>query len=469
MQFPSGTKNDFAAAKGEMRIVVDTALNAGDAEYANLGDVSMLQVGVRRLRRLWPSATIEVLTDSPSNLARFCPDAEPLARAGRDIWVGDTAFLGFVDRLLPRAVSVRLSSLVRSFRLHFPTAFRLVTLLRLAIRDQTNVRSDLISFLNAMKQANLFVVCGSGGFSDSSRMWDISTLNTVEEAVQRKVPVAMFGQGMGPLNDEYVRGRMRKVLPKVSLLTLRGGRGGWIMAQSLGLNRSRMLTTGDEAIELAYDAKPQELGHAIGINLRVASHSKVGRDMIEKLRPILHEMACRHNAPLIPVPIAFHSWATDHLTIQKLLKGLDDNSDGGITLDTPLKVIQQAGRCRIVVTGAYHAAVFALSQGIPVVGLSASDYYTAKFLGLEDQFGPGCETVFMDAADFPERLTAAVERAWQSADQVRLPLQDAARRQIKLSQGAYDRIRDRLTSSETGADLEGGVTESNPPIATSPQ
>jgi colanic acid/amylovoran biosynthesis protein len=170
--------------------------------------------------------------------------------------------------------------------------------------------------------------------------------------------------------------------------------------------------------------------------------------MIDRLRPVLHKFARLHNVPLIPVPIAFHAWANDHLTIQQLLKGFDDDSDGGITLDTPLKVIQQAGQCRIVVTGAYHAAVFALSQGIPVVGLSASDDYTAKFLGLEDQFGLGCETVLLDATDASEKLAAAAERAWQSAEQVRLPLLESAQRQIELSQWAYERVREDLFSIE---------------------
>ena len=118
-----------------------------------------------------------------------------------------------------------------------------------------------------------------------------------------------------------------------------------------------------------------------------------------------------------------------------------------------MKVIEQAGRCRIVITGAYHAAVFALSQGIPVVGL-ASDDYSAKFLGLQDQFGLGCETVSLGAQDASERLAAAAERAWQSAEKVRLPLQEAARRQVALSQGAYERIRENISFNGSKHSLE---------------
>jgi colanic acid/amylovoran biosynthesis protein len=428
-----------------MRIVVDTALNTGSAEYSNMGDVAMLQVGVRRLQRLWPSARIEVLTDSPANLARFCPEAKPLPRAGRDLWIGDHAIVGGFDRLLPWTASVGLDNLSRACRLRYPAMFRSLVDLRLTIRDRRTVRPDVDAFLEAMEHADLFVVCGAGGFTDTTHEWNNSLLHTVEEAIQRNIPVAMFGQGLGPLSDPEILAVARRILPKVSLLTLRGGRGGSAVAQSLGLTSSQIVTTGDEAVEIAYEAREEEPGQAIGINLRVASYSNVNADMIDGLKPILHECARRYNVPLIPIPIAFHAWANDHLTIRRLLEGFDDHSDGGVTLDTPLKVIRQIGRCRVVVTGAYHAAVFAMAQGIPVVGLSASDDYTAKFLGLADQFGLGCETVFWGAADASERLAAATERAWQSAENVRLPLQKAARRQIALSQGAYERIKEELS------------------------
>jgi polysaccharide pyruvyl transferase WcaK-like protein len=50
-------------------------------------------------------------------------------------------------------------------------------------------------------------------------------------------------------------------------------------------------------------------------------------------------------------------------------------------------------RCRVVVTGSYHAGVFALAQGIPVVATAASRYYHDKFSGLADLFGGGGDIV----------------------------------------------------------------------------
>ena len=105
-----------------MRIVVDAALTTASAEYSNMGNVVMLQVGVSRLQRLWPSARIEVLTDSPTNLALFCPGAEPLPRAGRDLWIGEHAISGGfargVSRVKPLALPLAHAGFKGEIRLH---------------------------------------------------------------------------------------------------------------------------------------------------------------------------------------------------------------------------------------------------------------------------------------------------------------------------------------------------------------
>jgi len=432
-----------------MRIIVATALNKGAAEYKNMGDVAMLQVAVTRLITLWPAAQIEVLTESPSNLARYCPKTKPLPRAGCTCWVGDRILLGRYHHFLPQWGSVGLSKLKRFLGLQWPALLERLIHLRLSFRDGDGLREDFKAFLQALKNSDLLVVCGSGGFADSCREWNLSTLDTIEVALRRGIPVVMFGQGMGPLNDPVVLRRMKHVLPGVSMITLRGSRGGVPLLQSLGIHSAGLMTTGDEAVELAYQVRPEVLGNAVGINLRVASYSETKAETVEEVRFALQEFARRHSVPLLPIPIAFHEYANDHQTIRRLLTGFDDDSDGGLSLDSPLPLIKQTACCRIVVTGAYHAAVFALSQGIPVVCLSNSAYYLAKFEGLRDLFGEGCAIVTLGQPDLPGRLAAAIESAWNSAEIVRSSLLQSALRQVEDSWGAYRRLN-KLLRSEAG-------------------
>ena len=432
-----------------MRVIVATGLNDGDAEYKNMGDVAMLQVAVARLLELWPESRIEVLTDSPAGLARYCPGAIPLSRIGCRSWVDDRIVLGRLHEFLPAGISTALSRLKRSVRLRWPALLRFVLERRLGLRDGVGRRGGLETFLESLRTADVFAVCGSGGFADSCRAWNLFILNAMETALYRGIPVVMFGQGMGPLSDPDVLARARKVLPQVTLIILRGGRGGASLLDALGVSPAKVLTTGDEATELAY-AVQGATGSEIGINLRVASYSPVTGDAVGMVGRILREFARRHGVSLLPVPIAFHDCADDRETIRQMLSEADGASDGGDLLDSPALLIEQVARCRILVTGAYHAAVFALGQGIPVVCLATSAYYLAKFQGLEDLYGTGCTIIQLDESDAGERLEDALEQTWNAADTLRVSLRRSAGRQVQQSREAYWKIRDLLDAPAEG-------------------
>lgn len=423
-----------------MRVIVATGLNTGTAEYKNMGDIAMLQAAVDRLSSLWPDARIEVLTDSPSDLNRFCPSAKPLPRAGCECWVQDRILLGRLHRFFPEWVSRLLSSLKTSVGLMWSGLLEFAIRLRLSVWDGAN-RSDAFRvFMKAFKETDLLVVCGSGGFADSCQNWNVSILGTMHAAIRRQIPVVMFGQGIGPLHDPLVLSRASKVLPKVTLIGLRGNRGGLSLLESIGVRVQNVMTTGDEAIEPAYAARAEALGGAVGVNLRVATYSHVKSDIVENVGSILQDFARHHNAALLPIPIAVHEHARDQETIGELLAGFDDQSDGGLSMDSPQLLMEQTSRCRIVVSGAYHAAVFALAQGIPVVCLSNSAYYLSKFQGLQDLFGLGCAIVLLDEPGWPSKLAAEIESAWNAAPVLRFPLLQSAVHQIGESRAAYRRV-----------------------------
>ena len=75
--------------------------------------------------------------------------------------------------------------------------------------------------------------------------------------------------------------------------------------------------------------------------------------------------------------------------------------------------------------------------------------YVDKFLGLSDQFGPGCEVVRLDIVNFKEQLASALEKSWQLADQVHVSLQEASQRQIELGWVAYQRVKKIIDSNTT--------------------
>jgi polysaccharide pyruvyl transferase WcaK-like protein len=183
----------------------------------------------------------------------------------------------------------------------------------------------------------------------------------------------------------------------------------------------------------------------------VAKSTDVPADFIPTIRSALQKAARQFGAPLVPIPIAFHSTADDPKWIKELLAGYDDDSDGGRHLATPREVIEQAGRCRMVVTTAYHAAVFALAQGIPVIALVYNEYYDLKFRGLEEVFSGGCELLGLRSPTLSGDLWAALERTWNAAGSLRPRLREAADRQVERGTAAYQRIHQIVDESQGAA------------------
>ena len=417
------------AAPG-IRILVEPS----DYRMQNLGDVAMFEVAMRRLAGLWPTATIEVLTDAPEVLRADFPVANPVPQAGRRSWLPPAkrrrgsevaGRLGFSCAALKRAAGRRWPGLRRLVR-------------RATGRETASEALD--RFLDAVRRADLFLVTGMGGVTDAFPEYATEVLETLKLATRYGATTAMVGQGFGPLENPDLRALARTVLPRIDFIALREDRASGPLLRSLGVSDDRVATTGDDAIELAYESRSEHSGAGLGVNLRRASYAELDDDRLTTVREILQDAARAANAPLLPVPISRVRGEADADTIRRLVVGYREPSDGGRHLVKCHQVIEQVRSCRIVVAGSYHAAVFALAQGIPSIGLARSPYYLAKFFGLAEQFGEGCHVVDLGGSSWPAQLREVINRAWQSADGVRPRLLDAAKRQIERSRSAYRRI-----------------------------
>jgi colanic acid/amylovoran biosynthesis protein len=308
------------------------------------------------------------------------------------------------------------------------------------IRLQGRDPGDVSAFLDAVKGADLVIATGGGYLTDVWEEHAKEVVSTLTLGIRARKYTALLGHGLGPLQSPTLRAEVAAVLRSVDLITLRENRAGGQLLRELGVRPDRVITTGDDAVELAYRAHQPEIGTGIGINLRVASYSQVDDGLASTVRSSIRRAAGEHRAPFVPVPISVHGEDSDSRSIRELIAEFELASGVETEPQTPLELTHRVGRCRVVVTGSYHAGVFALSQGIPVVALAKSAYYRDKFLGLSEQFGIGCWVVMLDEDALQERIIAAIRDAWNSAGQVRSPLLAAARRQIELGQAAYQRL-----------------------------
>ena len=422
-------------------------LKHGSDHLLNYGDVAMLKVTVRRLREFWPDAYIQTFTVAPERLSKYISDISPLNPVGRSDFLRAGRLFGRLHRYIPGSNSRKLTRLEEKTWRFLPGLAKFFINLKVSRRGIALNSAEIKNYLRSLFSADLVAASGGGYLNDEFKAGAMTLLSTFQIANELDIPTAIFGQGLGPIQDPILRAEAKAVLPSIKLIAVREKRAAMPLLDSFHVNPSRVINTGDDAIELAYEQRTEALGKNIGVNMRVANYSQITDNSIDIVRKCLHDAASKYDAQLIPLPTSMVEAESDVKTLEKILAG---GRTGGYNmlqnLKEPSDVIRQVGRCRIVVTSSYHPGVFALAQGIPIVGLAKSQYYIDKFTGLADHFGDGCELILTDDKFFSERLITGIDRAWKLAQNVRPGLLEAAERQISSGRSAYRRFYELVES-----------------------
>jgi polysaccharide pyruvyl transferase WcaK-like protein len=414
-----------------LNIVVEPS----DYVMRNVGDMAMLRADIGRMAARWPNGRIDVLTDDPEGLIRLAPGVTPVSSRGRAVWLeneGRKRF-GRIGRRL-------LQPLQDWLRVARPGIWLRAKRLMLRRRGDTTALVELERFHSMIAQADLVIVTGMGGITDAFPGYAAGVLNTLALAIHEKRYTAMVGQGFGPLRQPRLRALARAVLPRLDLIAVREERASVPLLLSLGVSSDRIFVTGDDALETAYALRSDRLGDHIGINLRISDYSAIGTSTLPALQTALRKIARRSGAEFVPVPISHAPGEADLASIRLLIDDVHASATEGS--DGPEAVMRRVHRCRVVVTGSYHAAVFALANGVPAVGLAGSHYYEDKFKGLSTLFGDGCRTVMIDEPDLAGRLEQTIEQQFARAEELRPAILKEAEREIGLGRTAFARLAD---------------------------
>lgn len=414
-----------------MRILIEP----GSYTCMNMGDVAMMQVCVSRLAELWPSVDIGIVTQAPERLALFCPNVMPIIESGKEYWCEDKLF-GTGLNFLPSALQVRLRGSEISLRERWPVVISSLLTTKRHLKRMDS--KGLLGFVKAVVRSDLVVASGMGMLNDEFRNRALQMLATLEMANQQGIPTALLCQGIGPVSDPGLLAAMKRVLSKARVISLRESVHGPQVLKTVDCPSDRVVFAGDDGLQLAFENRVNALGTSIGVNLRVAKYSQIEGNMITAMRLALENVAAKLETAFIPVPILFRD-DSDFKTVTALVSGYEDRSCGAPVM-TPLDVIQRIGRCRVIVTGSYHGAVFALGQGIPAIAIAKSPYYLGKFKGLQEQFGDGCQLIDWSGQQGREELVSAIDRAWASAAELRPMLLRVAEDQIRNATDAYRKL-----------------------------
>jgi polysaccharide pyruvyl transferase WcaK-like protein len=418
----------------ELNILVDN----GAYTMRNMGDVAMLQVCVTRLRKYFPGCVVSVVTSSPEHLEKFCPGARAIHPIGRNMWFAPKRFVGRLNRMLTASMSEMLSSVGDTIRNQNPSIH--VQHLKFAYRDEPKVFAHIEAFRSAFFAADAVVAAGGGYLNDLNPDQCNYTLKMLCAAKTRKCLTGLFGQGIGPLRDPRRLSLLRRACSPPTVVALREAMSGLSVLQKQGLQASDILITGDDAIELAYDSRPKQLGTALGVSLRQIGYSGMTERHMGSLKNVLTKLSDAMSAEIVPIPISLNEWEDDWSVIKNLsIAGMQQDYDFGDSY-SPQVAIELAGRCRLVITGTYHASVFSMSQGVPTICLYASEYYHNKLKGVQSQFGVGCETVNLNSPDFESQIYDIAMHLWKDGVNLREGLLTRAKEQVDKSDAAYQRL-----------------------------
>lgn len=419
-------------------------LEHGGHEFLNLGDTSMLQTAFYRLKEFWPEAIIYIFTNSEKRLADYCPGAIPIDSSSRIAWL-KVNNMGIFPRRLTKWLTTHLrqkfTKIETNIFLHCPKFSQLMIKSRAKFRGVDIEPTKAYKYISTLLNSDVVLATGGGYLTDDFKWLAHRVLETILLAIEYGKTTALFGQGIGPVHDEKLKQQMSLILPKVDLICLREKLCGLPILLELGVQDSKIITTGDDAIELAHQERKNGIGNMIGVNLRATDYSGVDDQIKGDISDVLRLFAEQQQAHLVPIPISFHDHGEDIRAIKAIISCSKDIWDEATRLDSPRKVINRVGDCRVVVTGSYHAGVFALSQGIPVIGIAKSQYYKDKFQGLADQFEGGCKVVLMDDPDRKRIFSSNLHQFWTESSSLRESLLVAAKGQIARGQLAYEQLR----------------------------
>lgn len=416
--------------KSHLNILIDNS----SYDLLNSGDIAMAKICIERLHRYAPDASLTMITEASDTLSNISTTASPVKLfIKRRLWSQSRNIFGPLFKLTPAILHKTLEKLETNLRLAYPKLMTRWIFYRLRKRSNN---ADLVKqYMKHIDEADIAVASGGGFMTDAFEDHAIKILELLYLVKKQGKPVAMFGQGVGPVTSPKLLETMKKVLPTLDMICLRESTSGLQLLLELGVSKERIVVTGDDAIELSKVARKPALGNRLGFNVRVADYASIDSEQDKFVANIINDFSSRHDTSTVPIPISWYPHENDLEKISAILNIKTDthqfnyhNIDG---------LMQRVAECRVIVTGSYHAGVFALSQGIPVIGLARSQYYVDKFKGLSGMFDSGVQVICFDKSNWQDDLNEALAYAWKNADSLREHLITLADGQIELSQKAY--------------------------------
>src|SRR5712691_2591998 len=255
-----------------MKIVIDCA-NYFAHDSVNLGDVAVMRAMRDQLLGCFPDCAIELFTSEPAAIERHVPGVHPVK-------VSDTNS-------------------------------------RRPLADAPDFAQTVCDRIG---RADLVLLSGGGFFSDAFAAHAIALLETLAMAQLRNIPTAIMSPGFEPVENVELRALARRVLPQVQLIGCRERIMAPGVLRAFGVHESRIVVTGDDAIQSTRAQRLIPSIEAIGFNLRQAHYAGVEEAAATAVAVAVGRAATRLRRPICIIPVNLDNPADGNATRDALVR-----------------------------------------------------------------------------------------------------------------------------------------------------
>lgn len=360
---------------------------------------------------------------------------------------------------IPRAVA----SKFRHFNFGLRAADLLVGALLTRLTDRAmGVTPATREAMRTVQEVGLVVTYGSGALNDlwlQTNLLRWSLVYICARIIGR--PVALTGQGIGPLRNRLARFLLGRALQNVQLITLREPGKSVELLGDLRVKRPKILITGDDALvqRRLSDEQLNEILNSegvptdqagIAVHIRPTDYESHLADIYPTIARALDKLVEKTGKHVLFVPMSYKSTIDDRDASENIRRQMRRSENAHVLQKeySAAQVKAIIGSQSLAIGVSYHFGVFALSSGVPTICLYSNEYYQMKSVGLYAGFGPGAQPVDLHA------VSASDDIVWNAVQMLE--------KRSELSQSLVASTDSMLEQSrEAGQILRGLVVEPN--------